>query len=369
MQQQRIIYLDVLRSLAIISITLNHAVNRSYEVYSNQMKEFNSIPVVQTILKTFFCTFSRLGVPLFLMITGALLLSRDYTKDYKFIKHNFLRLFITTEIWLAIMFWYLQISPDSILHTRGLMVCMVRFIMTLLFINPVSFENMWYMYMILCAYFMIPFLSLGIRNLKPLYFIIPCAIVLFCSFLLTDINYFFHTLEYKFTFHTELQSGNIFSMFVVLMLLGHFSANGGLQKIPTALIVLFLLVSFILYNIFQFWIFSSKFDGVVGCGYHSIFPVLAAVPLFELIRRKESSFDHRILRPCITELSIISFGIYFIHICIVAGANTMINHFNLPITHFNSLIVLEFVSFFGSILIIELFKRFKWMSKYLFGIR
>lgn len=369
MQQQRIYYLDILRTIAIISITLNHAVNRSFDVYINQMDEFQSIPIGQTILKTLFCTFSRLGVPLFLMITGALLLPRDYTNDNKFIKHNWLRLFVITEIWLIIMFWYKQFLPGSILLSHGLTICLIRFVMTLLFLNPVSFGNMWYMYMILCAYLMIPFLALGLKKLKIIYFVIPCTIVLFCSFLQPDINAFFNALGFKNTFSTQLDSINIFSMFVVLMLLGYLSANKYFAKVPTAILALLLFVSFVLYNIFQLWIFSIDFDYVVGQGYHSLYPVLVSVFLFELIRRMESFFDIRIVRSCIMELSITSFGIFFIHICIMDGLNSVIKHFNLPVTYFIKLVILEIVSFLCSVFIIEIFKKNRWMSKYLFGIR
>ena len=367
MKQQRIYYLDLIRSIAIISITLNHAVSRSYMVYSNQADEFNSIPIGQTILKTFIYTFSRLGVPLFLMLTGALLLSRDYTKNNKFIKHNWLRLFIITEIWLAIVFWYKQFLPGSILFSQGLIGCMIHFAMTLLFLNPISFGNMWYMYMILCVYLMIPFLSVGIKNLGITYFIIPCWIVLFCSFILPDINASFHALAFKGSFKTALESINVFSMYMILVVLGYLLRKRVLAKISTVIIVLLFSVSFILFNIFQLWLFSVQYDYAVG--YDSVFPVIASVFLFELIRRKGFLFDNRIVRSCITELSIISFGIFFVHMCIMEGLYFIIKHFNLPIVFFYKLVVLEAISFFGSVAIIEVFKRYKWMSKYLFGIK
>ena len=69
-------YLDVARVLAILSISLNHAVNRSYDNFTNQMQEFLEISLASTILKTVVTVFSRVGVPLFLMISGALLLNK-----------------------------------------------------------------------------------------------------------------------------------------------------------------------------------------------------------------------------------------------------------------------------------------------------
>ena len=79
MEKTRINYLDFARSIAIISITVNHAVNRSFNIYVDQYKEFCSMPLIITIIKSILHCFSRIGVPLFLMISGTLLLPRDYT--------------------------------------------------------------------------------------------------------------------------------------------------------------------------------------------------------------------------------------------------------------------------------------------------
>lgn len=70
----RIQWLDVARTMAIILISLNHAVNRAYAVYENQAEEYLSIPMASTIFKTVVLVCSHIGVPLFLMITGALIL-------------------------------------------------------------------------------------------------------------------------------------------------------------------------------------------------------------------------------------------------------------------------------------------------------
>ena len=67
-------YLDIARAIAIISISLNHAVNRTYDNYSGQMAEFLESSYLSSLLKSVVTIFSHLGVPLFLMISGALLL-------------------------------------------------------------------------------------------------------------------------------------------------------------------------------------------------------------------------------------------------------------------------------------------------------
>ncbi|MBR6459030.1 MAG: acyltransferase family protein [Actinomycetaceae bacterium] len=158
----------IARSIAIISITLNHAVNRSFSVYHGQHNEFVELPLWVSVTEATVATFSRLGVPLFLMITGALMLHRDYESKgriSRFLKYNWLQLLITTEIWLTIMFWYIQLLPKSVLRTDGIGECLKDFFCTLLFIDPVTMGNMWYMSMILCVYLMIPILAIGLKRI------------------------------------------------------------------------------------------------------------------------------------------------------------------------------------------------------------
>lgn len=103
---RRVYWLDLARAVVIISITLNHAVNRTYENYNGQMEEFLNSSMISMLLKTVTTVFSHLGVPLFLMISGALLLSKQIEswEDVKrFYQHNLLGLLITCEIWYAVM--------------------------------------------------------------------------------------------------------------------------------------------------------------------------------------------------------------------------------------------------------------------------
>ena len=77
-KKNRIMWLDIARAIAIISITFNHAVNRSFNIYTGQFSEYLQIPAYLTIVKAVLYAFSRIGVPLFLMISGTLLLPRDF---------------------------------------------------------------------------------------------------------------------------------------------------------------------------------------------------------------------------------------------------------------------------------------------------
>jgi len=89
--KSRKLYLDVARTIAIISISLNHAANRTYENYNGQQAEFYDSSIFSSLIKTVATVFSRIGVPLFLMITGVLILNKVFENGNdikKFYKNN-----------------------------------------------------------------------------------------------------------------------------------------------------------------------------------------------------------------------------------------------------------------------------------------
>ena len=89
--ERRVFWLDAVRALAVISVTFNHALNRSVLDQISLLRQLNPYAFLGCLLYIF----SRLGVPLFLMLSGALLLGRDYTQPRirsRFYRHNWLLL-------------------------------------------------------------------------------------------------------------------------------------------------------------------------------------------------------------------------------------------------------------------------------------
>ncbi|MBR4435935.1 MAG: acyltransferase [Clostridia bacterium] len=367
---KRIKWLDVARSLAIISITCNHAVNRSFSTEVGQYAEFLKLPFAYTVLKAVIYAFSRIGVPLFLMITGALMLNKDYEKEGtigRFVKHNWLQLFITTEIWHIILFIYMQISPDSALRTDGVIACLISFVKTLLFIDPTTFGSMWYMHMILCAYLLVPVFAIALKRIKASYFIIPIAIVAISGLILPDVNGTLHVLGSGKTVSFALSAANVFSIFAAFMLFGYFVTQKDLlKKFKTPIIVLLMLLSFAAFCAFQIWCYSKEPDFVVAEGYRSIFCFVPALFLFELLRRL--NYGERFASAA-TFLSRIAFGIYFVHICIMQGLTEIWGRIFPSVNYLPKFLLLEVVSFIGSIVVILVLGKIKWCRKNLFVIK
>ncbi len=361
----RIYWLDVVRTIAIISITMNHAVSRTFDVYGDTMAEFNTIPVLFTVIKSVLYCFSRLGVPLFLMISGALLLPRNYTeknKLEKFIKHNWFNLFITTEIWLAIMYWFLQLGSSSILRTEGFLPAFIGFIKNQLFIDQVTFGSMWYMPMILCVYLMIPIFSLAVNKIDKGYFIIPMTIAMVSGMIIPTWNAAMDAVGSNASIDIALSITDLFSIYFIYVFIGYFISQGLMKQIPNYILILGIILPFVLVCVFQFWIYTTPSNYAVR--YQSFGLLISASCLFEIMRRKDNDL---LPNKIVTEISKISFGIYFLHIIVMTLIEKIFSYIEINVLL--KVFILEIASIALSVITIEVVKRFSFLKKWLFMIK
>ncbi|MBO7159137.1 MAG: acyltransferase family protein, partial [Methanobrevibacter sp.] len=75
--KKHIFYFDALRALAIISVILVHVFDGGTRHLI--VAEYSAVPSLNWFICSFIINFFRIGVPLFLMLSGALSLGRDWT--------------------------------------------------------------------------------------------------------------------------------------------------------------------------------------------------------------------------------------------------------------------------------------------------
>ena len=84
--------LDLIRSFAIIAVVALHVVPQSESAW---------------VYRIFFESMSKVGVPLFLILSGYLMLDRDYTEPdrlKRFFVHNWLPMVVAFELWVFVSF-------------------------------------------------------------------------------------------------------------------------------------------------------------------------------------------------------------------------------------------------------------------------
>jgi surface polysaccharide O-acyltransferase-like enzyme len=367
-QKNRVYWLDVARVIAIISISMNHAVNRVYDNYDNTVLEFYTLSVQSNLLKAYISVFSRIGVPLFLMISGYLLLNKrmeDKRDIQKFYRHNLLSLLVTSEIWYVIMFWFRILWDPSVtmLAEQGIKTCIGNMFLTMLFTNQITMGSMWYIPMILCIYMIIPIVNIILKRFSSNLFLIPLAIVFVSGMLVPAIGSYLNITESEFGISFALSVNNLFSAFLIYVLAGYWIGNKKCYRIPTWIITVGMLASFFLCGAYQFWAYSKPGNYLISYEFPGI--LICAAFTFEFIRRTARGVA-RWERPVIY-LSKISFGIYFVHIIIMSALVWYGSCMGRA--HWMRLLFLEGVSFGGSVLVIALLSKVSVLKKYLFHIR
>lgn len=209
--RKRIFYLDFLRCLAIFLVIVLHS---NAPVLVNAA--FYQVP--SWYLCMFLDPINRSGVPLFFMISGYLLLSRDSTKEVgKFYKHNIPKLLIPLIAWnLIYVFARIRIFDDEI---------SIKSFIEVLFNKGISY-HMWFIYVLLAIYIFCPFLKRLIDGCTQTELLALICIILFPTAILPLV-----------TPHLPIQIG-LFSLFnlgelqarVGYFLLGYLIGNWDLKK-------------------------------------------------------------------------------------------------------------------------------------------
>lgn len=149
--KQRNESLDVIRALAAFCVVVNHATEF---IYGMNLEKFDGMTWSSRSFFFLAFTFGRIGVPLFLLLSGYLLLPHYYDAVgvKKFYKHNFLPMLGVWEIWVLIycvfISWHYQKPFD-----------MVEYIQKALLLRHAGLSHAWYMPMIIGRYLFLPYVA------------------------------------------------------------------------------------------------------------------------------------------------------------------------------------------------------------------
>lgn len=364
--RQRIYYLDIARAFAVLMICLNHAVNRTYSMYSGQAEEFLQSNFFSQVIKAAAGVASRLGVPLFLMITGVLLLDRFRSGDQimPFYRKNLKGLWITTEIWYALFFFFILLcKPGNDLAGRGILAIGHRFVRTMLMIEPITLGSMWYMPMILCLYLMIPFFSLAFQHIRSRDLILPGTVLFLSWMLLPNLEQLTGLLGHPISMNPAFKVTYLLSPYLLYMAMGWcIGCRDCLKKLPSPALYLSAIVLFAGICGLQLYGFAAEKDYLLGYEFGG-YLVLSSL-LLESFRRLAPCLER--FRTGIGYLAKISFGIYFVHIPVM---ELMRWYWNPAAARPVKMGIYWLGSIAVSIAVIAITARSKFLKKYLYYMR
>ena len=149
----RNINLDLARSFAICSIVLCHCTEFTYQL---TQESWSTSSTLSQYVRTILFTLGRLGVPIFLMLSGFLLLQRhkmNNSDDYKvFIKRKWFPLLICSQVLIIIYYIYNLFFNVEIWSFKNL-------ISQLMFFSLPRVPHWWYIPMIIGIYLLIPLIK------------------------------------------------------------------------------------------------------------------------------------------------------------------------------------------------------------------
>lgn len=296
-KENKALWIDNLRALATIAVIGIH-------VSSDYVPVEGTVSMSDFWIGNVFDSLSRFAVPVFVMISGSLLLSKDESTGV-FLKKRFIRLLLPFIFWsLIYSFNSLYLEQQNGIHNSFLEILhkiLVQF-------RDGSSVHFWYIYMIIGLYLFIPVIGKWVRHATEkdlLYFLI----IWFVTMLLNQ------PVFEKFKPGIEL---SYFSGFLGYLILGHY------LKIKTFssprksdLYGLILLVGGLLITIFgtySGYYFSQKY---ISDFYEPLSPniLFYASGLFLLFRNKDVRFKPLVIvRNFISKYS---YGIFLVHVLVL----------------------------------------------------
>lgn len=177
-----------------------------------------------------------------------------------------------------------------------------------------------------------------------------------------NINTLLGQLGSSYYLDFKLAEYGTFSFYMLYILTGFEISKGVLAKWPRGVLTTCTLLSFAIICAYQFWAFSKP--GENGIGYDSFGLLVVSAFIFELFRR---SFEKKKAKRWLIRLAQISFGIYFVHICIMVAICGIVRRF-FP-NQLICMLILEGLSFGGAVVVVELVSKVSFAKKYLFMIK
>ena len=278
---QRIRYLDELRVIAIFAIILVH---------------ISSLWVTSTIAgvdwQNLASTIGNIGIPIFLMISGALLLNKNYPTVTGFYKKRFPRITIPFIFWIVVYCIYS-------IHSTG------NYDIANTFLNNLG----WYFYLIVGVYLAIPFINDFITNRQ-----------------LNEVKYFIIIFIIALIFYTCCKLFNITSYLdlrffigaLSYVIVGYYLANVEIKspkKIMLGCVLLFLVCLFISYQMPEIGIYEFNNPNLYINSYldFSIFRLGLGASVFLFVRCLLLNTPKTTGKLTLS-ISKASYGIYLSHI-------------------------------------------------------
>lgn len=346
-ENKRMVYLDLLRILAAFSVVMLHSAAQFWYTLDIHTCEW-------LVANSYDATF-RFGVPVFVMISGALFLSPDYSLDLKRLyKRNIFRYLVIYILWSGLYgLWDMKGFPVGELGWKG---CVRELIY--------GRYHLWFLPMIIGIYMLLPILKGWLRNAEKKN--VQYFLLLFLVFqiggetlrALTVTDELHYLLD---EFRPEMVCG-----YIGYFVWGYYLVHVGVGR-KVCRFFYIAAVPALICNVVLGDLLALRRGQAVGSLYDSfgVFTFLVVTAVFLGMKEFKKSEEWGTgSRKVIGELAADTLGVYLIHIGLLEGLQLLgLHSMTLPIVI--GIPVMALVSFCLGILVSAFLRRIPVVGKYI----
>lgn len=300
----RPVYVDLIRTVAMVGVILLHAAGR-FTITSQEISQLGQLELARWGVVDFYQSLAvPLGVPLFLMLTGALLLQPYKTEPLSvFFKKRWARIGLPSLFW-GVAYFAWDFLVQNIPFTAGVIIQGV--------LNG-PYTQMWYLYVLVGLYLLTPMLRIFIANANQ---------TLVKYFVLLWITGVAVLPVFSLFSHFEL---NV-NVFVITGYVGFFVLGTYLStlEVSRSKLSIFFILGVILTAVgtyvlaatvggTEMYFFQQYFSPTVILASVMMFLLLLTVKPPSLQQEKSPSKIHKLIKV----ISENTFGIFFVHVMVI----------------------------------------------------
>ena len=333
-KKDRIKWIDLLRVIGVIGVILIHVV-------SNTVNTFGGLSNNSHIFYVFIRYISSFAVPLFVMISGMVFLSKKELSYKDLFKKYLLKIILIILVIGSIMIFLEEFSIN-----KSISIDLVKKVFLRLVTGDI-WAHMWYLYLVLALYLITPICILITNNIKEKDFKIFLLILFLVSIIVPSLNKIF---EIKLAFNYLNLSSYLFYYFY-----GYYLSNYNISKSYKIINYILSLLA-IIYTVYLA-ITVNNIDSAYT--YTSLVPVILSSSIVLVCKNRNIKHD-----KLINLIAINSLGIYIIHQLFINIIYKVIK-FDIIVNYpYIGLIMYSLVILILSLLTTYLLRKSKFIRKY-----
>ena len=342
-------WLDTLRALATIGVIVTHATSPLVNMNFLKNMQFWWVGNVAE-------SFVRFPVPLFLMLSGATLLGKEYPLG-EFYKKRVMRVLVPFIFWM-VAYWIFRwsmllpsLQPKTVSTIFNWAVD--------LFLKEGISKHFWYIYMILFIYLFLPFLGKAIRELnnRTILFILLGWALLFSLCRNLPINSYNWTENY----HYKLLGYFLYTGYLVL---GYYFTKIDLSTITIKYAAAFAFALTVLAAAISSYVFKTDTHKIYQSiyGFQVINTIIQSASIFLIF--KNIKINNNTISRIQSTISNYSYGIYLVHIIIlgILFRNGIYWSFAHPLISLPLLTLMVLICSFGVIFVLRKIPGVKYIA-------